>query len=463
MSSKQSRFLADAEKRAFDPVHRQTLHYNISKYNAAVVNGKKQYINLELAKQRAARQKEQCINNLEHYLVDFESHFMANGGKVIWASNAKEAVTEILKILNARYVRNVVKSKSMITEELELNEALRGNGINVLETDLGEYIVQLDDDKPYHIITPVMHKSKKDIALIFEKKFGLDPESSAEDITAFVRGLLREKFQQADAGITGANFLIADTGSVVLTENEGNGVMSVSWPDIHIVIAGIEKVIPSINDLDIYLPLLATMGTGQKITVYNSVISGPRRQGETDGPQEMYVVLLDNGRTNLLARHEQRGALRCIKCGACLNVCPVYKNIGGHAYGTVYSGPIGSIITPHLKGMEYKHLSFASTLCGKCTEECPVKIPIHKILLLNRRDAVREGYTEKTERMVMKGYRRIMTNRGLLNVFTPGMKNFGMHYFFRKSWGNRRALPRFTGASFNQGKRLKAKVKKAKG
>lgn len=450
MNNLQRQFLTSAERRAFDPVHRQTLRFNISRYNAAVLRGKQQYRDIEMARKRAARQKEECVNNLERYLIDFESRFTARGGKVIWANDAAEAVSEIGRILISRGVRNVVKSKSMITEELELNEALQAHGITVLETDLGEYIVQLDGDKPYHIITPVMHKSKKDIAELFHRKFNLNPESSAEEITSFVRGLLREKFVQADAGITGANFLVADTGSVVLTENEGNGVMTMSWPRIHIAIAGIEKVIPSLPDLHTFLPLLATMGTGQKITVYNSIVSGARRSGEQDGPEEMYVVLLDNGRTNLLAKKEQREALRCIKCGACLNVCPVYKNIGGHAYGTVYSGPIGSIITPHLKGMEYKHLSFASTLCGKCTEECPVKISIHKMLLLNRRDAVKQGHGTRQEKMVMTGYKKIMTRRKMLNIFTPGMKNLGLKLFFRKSWGTRRSLPRFTEQSFNQ-------------
>jgi len=450
MSNKEKRFLADSEAKAFDPEHRSILRYNISKYNAAVERGKGQYTDMEYVRQRAARQKEQAINNLEQHLIEFESRFTARGGKVIWASDAKEAVTEITRILTTRGVRNVVKSKSMITEELNLNEMLQANGVNVLETDLGEYIVQLDNDKPYHIITPVMHKSARDIAAIFNKKFGLSPESSPEEITMFVRKLLREKFVQADAGITGANFLIADTGSVVLTENEGNGILSVSWPRIHIAIAGIEKVIPSIQDLHYFLPLLATMGTGQQVTVYNSVISGPRRGSERDGPQEMFVVLLDNGRTNLLAKPEQRAALRCIKCGACLNVCPVYKNIGGHAYGTVYSGPIGSVITPHLSGMEYKHLSFASTLCGMCTEVCPVKIPLHKMLLLNRRDAVEQGFATGQEKRMMKGFRMVMSKRKRLNLFPSGLKNLGMGIFFRKGWGKRREMPRFTQPSFNE-------------
>jgi L-lactate dehydrogenase complex protein LldF len=450
MNQLEHRFLSDAEKKAFDPVHRQTLRFNISRYDAAVKRGKKQYINLELAKKRAARQKEQVINNLDQYLIEFESRFTARGGKVIWANDAKDAVEEIVRILTFRGVKNVVKSKSMITEELELNDELQANGMNVLETDLGEYIVQLDNDKPYHIITPVMHKSKEDIAALFHKKFDLDPESTPEEITAFVRKLLREKFVQADAGITGANFLIADTGSVVLTENEGNGAMSVSWPKVHIAIAGIEKVIPKMNDLQTFLPLLATHGTGQQITVYNSILSGPKKGYEKDGPEEMFVILLNNGRTNLLAKIEQRDALRCIKCGACLNVCPIYKNIGGHAYNTTYSGPIGSIITPHLKGMEYKHLSFASTLCGKCTEECPVKIPIHKNLLQNRRDAVSEGFRTKQEKQVMKWYQTFMSRRKLLNAFSPAIKNIGLAMFFKKSWGSRRALPKFNEASFNQ-------------
>jgi L-lactate dehydrogenase complex protein LldF len=457
ISTKERQFEVDSEKKAFDPDHRRVLRYNISKYDAAVIRGKDQYTNLEYVRQRAARQKEQAVNNLEQYLIEFEGNFTARGGRVIWASDAREALTEIVKVLTTRGVKNVVKSKSMITEELELNERLQANGINVLETDLGEYIVQLDNDKPYHIITPVMHKSKEDIAELFHKKFGLNPESSAEEITAFVRRLLREKFLQADAGITGANFLVADSGSIVLTENEGNGILSVGLPRIHIAIAGIEKVIPSIKDLHYFLPLLATMGTGQRLTVYNSIISGPRRGKEQDGPQEMFVVLLDNGRTNLLKKTGQRAALRCIKCGACLNVCPVYKNIGGHAYGTVYSGPIGSIITPNLQGMEYKHLSFASTLCGMCTDVCPVKIPIHKMLLLNRRDSVKEGHSARNEKRVMKGFRLVMTKRKRLNMFSPMMKNMGMGIFFRKGWGSRRNLPRFSQPSFNEQWRIKMK------
>lgn len=446
----QKKFIQDAENIAFDKQHRKTIGYNISKYNAAVLRGKQQYFNLALAKQRAARMKYQVVDNLDKYLVSFAKSFENNGGHIIWAKDSSDAVSAIINLFKERGVKRIVKSKSMITEEIELNKALEEEGMKILETDLGEYIVQLDDDKPYHIVTPAMHKSKNDIALLFNKKFGLNPDATAEEITAFVRQLLREEFVQADAGITGANFLIADTGSVALTENEGNALMSIGFSKIHIAIAGIEKLIASMADLHILWPLLATHGTGQNMTVYNSIISGPKRKEEEDGPEEMYVVLLDNGRTNLLAQREQRSALHCIRCGACLNVCPVYKNIGGHSYDTTYSGPIGKIITPHLRGMQYKHLSFASSLCGACTEACPVKIPIHKILLLNRRDAVNQKYRTKSEAIMMKGYKIMMTNRKLLNMVTPGMKNIGIQLFFKKGWGPRRTFPKFTSISFNQ-------------
>ena len=233
-----------------------------------------------------------------------------------------------------------------------------------------------------------------------------------EQLTLKARELLREKYVQADVGITGANFIIADTGSIAISENEGNARLSISFPKIHIAVVGIEKMIPSMADLDLFWPMLATHGTGQNMTVYNTILSGPRQANETDGPEEMYVVLLDNGRTNLLAQKDQRQGLYCIRCGACLNACPVYKNIGGHTYETTYSGPIGSIITPHMRGMEeFKHLSYASSLCGKCTEVCPVKIDIHKMLLLNRRDAVKDRSGTKKEKWGWALWKKGMLSR----------------------------------------------------
>lgn len=451
MTQTHSQFLTDSETKAFDLDHRTTIAYNIGRYDEAVVKGKLQYSNLALARRRAATRKHRVIENLEDHLKDFEYHFSRNGGKVLWAQDAEEARKAVLGILEKNYVRLVVKSKSMVTEEIGLTEFLEKNGIEAIETDLGEYIVQLSNDKPYHIVTPIMHKSARDVARLFHGKFGLPEDSTPAEITAFVRTTLREKFQKAQAGITGANFLVSGTGAVALTENEGNGVLSMSMPPIHIVVTGIDKIVPSIGDLDLFWPLLATHGTGQELTVYNSLISGPRKRDETDGPTQMYVVLIDNGRSELLSRIPQRRALACIRCGACLNVCPVYRNIGGHAYGTVYSGPIGAVITPHMRGLdEYKHLSFASSLCGKCTEVCPVNIDLHHQLLQNRNLSVREGLNTKWEKWGMKGFKKFMGNRKWLNMPGTGVKNFGLRLFFGKLWGPRRELPTVAPKSFGE-------------
>ncbi|MCF8298832.1 MAG: iron-sulfur cluster-binding protein [Saprospiraceae bacterium] len=451
MTEVYNKFIKDTNTIPFDLVHRNKIKFNISKYYAAVDKGMPQYSDLEKAKNRASKLKRNVINNLDKYLVEFEANFQANGGKIIWAQDAQDAIDSVKKIIRKYDAKLIVKSKSMTTEEIDFNEYIESSNIEVLETDLGEYIVQLDNDKPYHIVTPAMHKSKEDIAELFNKKFNTPIDYTPEQLTEFVRKLLRDKFIRADIGVTGGNFLIADTGAVALTENEGNALMSFSMPKIHIAIVGIEKVIPSIKDMDLFWSLLSTHGTGQKITVYNSIISGPRKENEVDGPDEMYVILLDNGRTNLLKHEEQRVALTCIRCGACLNFCPVYKNIGGHAYGTTYSGPIGAVITPHLKPMEeYKHLSFASSLCGACTEICPVKINLHKLLLLNRRDVVNNGFSKKSEKFTMSAYKIAMKNRWMIDLANSSMKNMALKLFFKKTWGPRRELPLVHKKSFNK-------------
>lgn len=451
MSDSYSKFVTDSEKTAFDKVHRAILAFNISRYDAAVVKGKEQYCDLELAKKRAAHIKYKVITDMPKYLVDFEAAFQSRGGKVIWAQDGAEAVSEVLKIVKKQQAKHIVKSKTMVTEEISLNENLEKVGIESLETDLGEYIVQLAGEKPYHIVTPAMHKSKEQVAELFNEKFGLDANSTPQQITAYVRGMLREKFFNADIGITGANFLVADIGAVCLTENEGNALMSMSFPKVHIVIAGIEKLIPKLRDLDLFWPLLATHGTGQNMTVYNSIITGPRQEGENDGPEEMYVILLDNNRTEILAHKNQRRALGCIRCGACLNVCPVYKSIGGHAYGTTYSGPIGSVITPWMRGMkEFKHLSFASSLCGACTEVCPVKINLHEQLLYNRNDSVKEGLASRFDKTVMYAYKTTMGKRKYMDMFSGKTKNKALKKFFTVAWGPRRELPEVAPKSFKE-------------
>ena len=449
MGSTAEEFLVAAEDKAFNNDHRRIINYNIGKYDAAVNRGLSRIINLDNAKRKGHVIKWKVMENLDKFLPEFEANFQRRGGKVIWANDAEEANREILNILKRTGAKSVVKSKSMVTEEIHLNEFLEHNQIESLETDLGQYIVQLLGQKPYHIVTPAMHLSKEDIAKLFNERFGTPIDATPEQLTQKARELLREKYLQADAGITGANFLIADSGSIAISENEGNARLSTTFPKVHIAIVGIEKIIPSLTDLDLFWPMLATHGTGQNLTVYNSILSGPRQPNETDGPEEMYVILLDNGRTNLLAQKDQRQGLYCIRCGACLNACPVYKNIGGHTYNTEYSGPIGSIITPHMRGMEeFKHLSYASSLCGKCTEVCPVKIDIHKMLLLNRRDAVNENLVTQKERWGWAVWKKGMLSRKLTDYFSGGTKNFLLKTLFKKTWGQRREMPKVAEKSF---------------
>jgi L-lactate dehydrogenase complex protein LldF len=449
MSTTAEKFLVKSDEKAFDMPHRKTINHNIGKYNIAVERGLSKFVNLETSKKKAHVIKWRVMENLDKFLPEFESNFQKRGGKVIWANDVEEAQKEILNIIKKRGGKTVIKSKSMTTEEIHLNEFLEKNDIESLESDLGEYIVQLLGQKPYHIVTPAMHLSKEEIAQLFHERFGTPIDATPEQLTQKARELLREKYLNADIGISGGNFLIADTGSIALTENEGNARLCTTFPKVHIAIVGIEKIIPSIADLDLYWPLLASHGTGQNLTVYNTILSGPRQADETDGPEEMYVILLDNGRTNLLAQKEQRQALYCIRCGACLNACPVYKNIGGHTYNTTYSGPIGSIITPHFKGMkDFKHLSYASSLCGKCTEVCPVKIDIHKMLLLNRRDAAAKHENTKTEDIGWGLWKKGMSKRSLMDLLNGKMKSLLLKTFFKKSWGKYREMPEIAPKSF---------------
>ena len=443
-------FIAKSTIRSTDLDHRKKINFNIGRYNAVVPQGKTQFSDVTLARERAKNVKWRAIENLDSYLEEFENKITARGAKVLWAETAEEALEEIGKICEAKNCKTLVKSKSMVTEEIHLNHYLEKKGIESVETDLGEYIQQLDGEPPYHIVTPAMHKSKEDVARLFTDKLGVPGGLSPEELTQVAREKLRDKYVEAQVGVTGANFIIADIGGIAVSENEGNARLSCGWPKTHIVVVGIEKMIPSINDLSLFWPLLATYGTGQKVTVYNSIISGPRQPNETDGPEEMYVILLDNGRTNLLANTRSREALYCIRCGACLNACPVYKNIGGHSYDTTYSGPIGSVITPHLKDMnEYKHLSYASSLCGNCTEVCAVKINLHELLLENRHEAVLENTSSISERIAWKAWKQASLNRSMMNMGNGKIKNWVINKVF-KSWTKQHGDLNFSGKTFNE-------------
>ena len=450
MTENELTFKAKSTIKSADLEHRQKINFNIGKYNSVVPKAKQQFEDNNLVKERAKNIKWRALETLDQNLEEFEMHFTNRGGKVIWAENSQEALDEILTICKEKNCKSIVKSKSMVTEEIHLNHFLEENGIESIETDLGEYIQQLDGEPPYHIVTPAMHKSKEDVARLFSEKLGTPSKLSPEELTLIAREKLREKYINAEIGITGANFIIADIGGIALTENEGNARLSSAWPKTHIAIVGIEKMISSVIDLALLWPLLATYGTGQKVTVYSSIITGPRQPGEADGPEEMYVIFLDNNRTDILANARQRESLYCIRCGACLNVCPVYKNIGGHSYGTTYSGPIGSVITPNLQGLEeYKHLSYASSLCGACTEVCPVKINLHELLLVNRNASVEEGMTSFSEKMAWKVWKLASLKRGLMNIGNGNLKSKIVNRLF-KNWDEYHAPLEFSKKTFNE-------------
>jgi L-lactate dehydrogenase complex protein LldF len=350
--------------------------------------------------------KKQTIDNLDFYLEQFESNVVAHGGKVVYCRDAGDVTDFVLRLAKERKAQLVVKSKSMTTEELDFNEKLEEHHLEAVETDLGEYIMQLAHERPYHIVAPALNKTRYDVAELFQAKLGVENETVIEKQTMIARRVLREKFLAADIGVSGGNFLIADSGAVVLVENEGNIRLTTSAPKIHIAVVGIEKMIPRAQDLAVFLKLLGRSGTGQALTVYTSFLSGPRRPDEVDGPEEFYVLLLDNGRTKLLADREKRQSLYCIRCGACLNVCPVYRKIGGHSFPWVYSGPIGAIITPQFLGVNHEPaLPFASSLCGACAEVCPVKINIPKVLLDLRSDVKKAETRDGANRMEKLGFR----------------------------------------------------------
>ena len=352
------------------------------------------------------------IAHLDQYLEQFEAKAQANGAHVHWARDAAEAQQIVLDIVRRHGARRVAKSKSMVTEEIGLNVALEGAGIEVFETDLGEFIAQQGGDHPSHIIVPVMHLTRQEVGQIFAEKLGVPYTDAIPELNAIARATLREVYLTADIGITGCNFAVAETGSVCLVTNEGNGRMVATLPGVHIALMGMERIVPTLDDLAVMLQLLSRSATGQKLSVYTSIISGPRRPGEPHGPAESHIIILDNGRSRALAG-DLAEILYCIRCGACLNVCPVYRAIGGHAYGSVYPGPVGSVVSPILGGVPtHAELPHASTLCGACKDICPVHIDLPTLLLRLRRETVRQGRSPGWLWLGMKGYGAAATGAG---------------------------------------------------
>ena len=380
-------------------------------------------LNWEEMRDRGRAIKAHTIANLDHYLELAARNVTEAGGQVFFAGDADAATKYILDLARSKGVKLAIKGKSMLSEEMGLNQRLADEGVEPVETDLGEFIIQLADETPFHIIAPAIHKTKDEVSTLFQEKLNAPWYDEPTDLTQEARRQLREKFLHADMGITGANFLVAETGTLVLVTNEGNGRMCTSMPKVHVAIMGMEKVVPSMDDLGVMLPLLIRSATGQRISSYVTFVNGPRRADDEDGPEEFHLVIVDNGRSRLLADPELRESLYCIRCAACLNACPVYRKVGGHSYGWVYSGPIGAVISPVLTNVsEAKDLPYASSLCGACREVCPVKINIPR-MLLHLRNQIAEGTQHPeaknvtlAERLAMKGWRLTLSNALVLGL-----------------------------------------------
>jgi len=405
--------------------------------------------NWEDLRSQARAIKDDVLLHLDRYLEEFVRNAESRGATVHWARDAAEANSIICGLATERAARIVVKSKSMTTEETHLNDALEAAGMQVVETDLGEYIIQLAHEPPSHIIAPAIHKTRQQIGALFTAELGMRPTDNVDQMTSTARMKLRDRFAAADVGISGVNFAIAETGTIVIVENEGNIRLTTSLPRLHIAVMGIEKVIPRFNDLDVFLKLLPRSGTGQRLTTYQSFITGTKRASTDEGPDELHIVLLDNGRSRMLAHPVTRQSLACIRCGACLNACPVYQQVGGHAYGSVYPGPIGAVITPQLMGIQKAaQLPYASSLCGACREVCPVKIDIPR-LLLHLRGEISPRKGSATERLAFKMWARVMTSPSLYRLSSVAGRILQRVMPISRAWTNGRDLRPIESKSFH--------------
>ena len=410
-----------------DPKIQANLEGLYNGFHQARIDASDQTPDWEALQDKGRAIKAHTLDNLAYYLEMVERNVIASGGHIYFAKDAEAASNYVVNLAKERGIELVIKGKSMVSEEMALNHRLEEEGIEPVETDLGEYIVQLAEETPFHIIAPAIHKSRGEVSELFVEKLNVPMYDNIEDLTREARDQLRQKFVDAGMGITGANFIVAETGTVTLVTNEGNGRMCTSMPKIHVAITGMEKVVPSIEDLGLFLRLLIRSATGQRISSYVTTVTGPRGEDEVDGPEEFHLVIVDNGRSKMLADPNLREALYCLRCGACLNACPVYRKVGGHAYGWVYPGPIGAIVSPMLTNLsEAKDLPFASTLCGACKEACPVKINIPRMLLYLRKELTQgETYPEHksvsmAESTAVKGWRASVSSSFMMRLSNLG-------------------------------------------
>lgn len=432
---------------AFDEEHWQKINYSTGCYEQSFAKGKVNYRNLDLEKQRAYTLRNKSLLGLEKLLVDFETHFTDNGGKVLWARNADDALTMIFDLIRKEKANAIMRSNSTVLDEIELNGFLERKNIRVMETEIGRFILHLDKQKPYHPLSPSLHLSKEENNAILTENYKLKPDSSVKQMVNFVRHEMTIESKDVPICITGANFLVSDAGGVVLTENEGNILKYTSTTKVHIVVAGIAKVIPNIDDLSVLLPLLSLHASGQSMTAFNTITFGPAKNG--NGPEQMYVILLDNNRSELLSHENQRKVMSCIHCGACVSVCPIYKNIGGYSYGTKHIGPVGTVMTPLMEGLEdYNYLNSACSLCGKCVEICPVKIPLDDLIIKNRHLAMTEKAGNVRFDAMLKAM--IWHCKSRKKMDSPlFLKKLELKRLLGPLWGER-PMPEFASKSFSQ-------------
>ncbi len=433
---------------AFDEEHWQKINYSTGCFENNFAKGKENYRDLELEKQRAFTLRNKSLLGLEKLLVDFETHFNENGGKVLWARNADDALTMIFDLIRKEKANAIMRSNSTVLDEIELNGFLERKNIRVVETEVARFVLQKGQQKSYHPLSPSIHLSKEENNAILTSVYKLKADSSAKQMVNFVRHEVGNETKDVSICVTGANFLLSDSGGVVLCENEGNILKSTSLSRVHIVVAGIAKVIPSIDDLSLLLPLLSLHSSGQCVSACNSITFGPCTTG--NGPEEMYVILLDNNRSELLAHEKQRKVMSCIHCGACISVCPVYKNIGGYCYGTKHIGPVGTVMAPLMEGLEeYDYLNSACALCGKCVEICPVKIPLDDLIIGNRHLAVAEKTVNSRFDSLLKTM--IWHCKSRKKMDSPlFIKKLELKRLLGPLWGKDRPMPEIASKSFSQ-------------
>jgi len=456
-------FTDRAEHALADAFLRKAVRFTVERLRDAKMRGQTAFGRWEEWRERGRAVREHVVRHLDYYLEQFANNVEANGGRVHFAADAREAGRITLAILSERGGQLVAKSKSMVSEELGLNHELEARGIEVVETDLGEWIVQLARETPSHIILPAIHKNRGQIKDLFEAEGGTPLGTETRTLAAHARRRLREKFRLADVGMTGCNFAIAETGSIVIFTNEGNGRMVSTLPRTHIAVMGMERIVPSLADVELFANLLPRSATGQKLTTYMTIVSGPRREQEADGPRALEVIVIDNGRSRQLGDPHFQAILHCIRCGACLNVCPVYRQIGGHAYGSVYPGPIGAVLTPLLAEDDAKsaELANASSLCGACYEVCPVKIPLHDMLVQLRKRNVEKGLSKGEERFAFSLFAAIAARPWLYRVTIGAFRRLGRllgplgarllaKFPGASKWAAHRKLPVLQGPSFRE-------------